>query len=85
MARIDADGKGYICERRRVTGTFLESMELNDFPFDTQVRASKASRRRGCCQWVEWTVSAWLSALIRTFDILKPDIFHRLAAPRYAT
>ena len=38
MARLDAEGKAYICERRRVTGTFLESMELNDFPFDTQVR-----------------------------------------------
>ena len=38
---MDSKGQAYICERRRVTGTFLESMELNDFPFDTQVS--------GCC------------------------------------
>ena len=41
MARTDANGHAYICERRRITGTFLENMELKHFPFDTQVIGNK--------------------------------------------
>lgn len=28
--------QAYICKRRRIKGTFLENLELNEFPFDTQ-------------------------------------------------
>ena len=34
----DANGQAYIVERRRVKGTFVETMELWEFPFDVQVR-----------------------------------------------
>jgi hypothetical protein len=34
---FDANEKAYIVERRRVKGTFIESMELFEFPFDVQV------------------------------------------------
>ncbi len=31
------DGQAHVLEKRRVRGNFLEFMELNQFPFDTQV------------------------------------------------
>ena len=34
---FDNLGQAIICEKRRVTGAFLEFMELYQFPFDTQV------------------------------------------------
>jgi len=38
MTAIFNEGKeGFLCERRRIRGTFLENMELKEFPFDTQV------------------------------------------------
>ena len=33
---FDSNSQATICERRRVNGQFLEFMELNEFPFDTQ-------------------------------------------------
>lgn len=33
----DANDEAYVVERRRVKGTFLETMELWEFPFDVQV------------------------------------------------
>lgn len=29
--------EAYVFERRRVSGTFIENLELDQFPFDTQV------------------------------------------------
>jgi len=37
----------FVVERRRVSGTFLENLELFHFPFDTQVR-QVAERRVAC-------------------------------------
>jgi len=34
---FDAHGQATVTERRRVNGSFLEYMELDQFPFDTQV------------------------------------------------
>jgi hypothetical protein len=34
---FDAHGQATVTERRRVNGSFLEYMELYQFPFDTQV------------------------------------------------
>ena len=34
----DVNGEAHIVERRRVRGTFLETMELWEFPFDIQVK-----------------------------------------------
>ena len=31
-------GEATVYERRRIKGTFLENLELDEFPFDTQVR-----------------------------------------------
>jgi hypothetical protein len=36
---FNAEMEAYVFERRRVTGTFVEYLELNQFPFDTQVCA----------------------------------------------
>lgn len=33
---FSGDGKATMCERRRVKGCFLENLELDQFPFDTQ-------------------------------------------------
>lgn len=33
----DRGGRGIVMEKRRLRGTFLENMELNEFPFDYQV------------------------------------------------
>lgn len=33
---FDANGQATICEKRRVYGSFMEFMELNEFPFDNQ-------------------------------------------------
>ena len=30
-------GEAFISEKRTVKGTFMENLELNDFPFDVQV------------------------------------------------
>lgn len=35
---FDANGLGTITEKKRIVGTFFEFMELNQFPFDSQVR-----------------------------------------------
>ena len=34
---FDSKGEAIVCEKRRVNGSFTEYMELNQFPFDTQV------------------------------------------------
>jgi len=34
---FDEAGRATISEKRRVSGSFFEYMELNQFPFDTQV------------------------------------------------
>ncbi len=34
---FDESGHATVCEKRRVNGTFLEYLELETFPFDTQV------------------------------------------------
>lgn len=33
---FNAQREALVCERRRIKGTFLENLELNEFPFDTQ-------------------------------------------------
>lgn len=38
-------GHATVVEKRRISGSFFEYMELNQFPFDTQVRGG--SRYRG--------------------------------------
>jgi len=35
----DENNEAYVYERRRLKAVFLENMELNEFPFDTQVRS----------------------------------------------
>ena len=35
---FNAKGEATIYERRRIKGCFLENLELDEFPFDTQVR-----------------------------------------------
>lgn len=34
---FDGDGVATVCEKHRCKGSFLEYLELNQFPFDTQV------------------------------------------------
>ena len=34
---LTATGEAHVIEKRRVKGNFSESMELQSFPFDTQV------------------------------------------------
>ena len=34
---FDSKGEAIVVEKRRVNGSFTEYMELNQFPFDTQV------------------------------------------------
>lgn len=34
---LDRHGRATVCESRRVQGNFFEFMELNSFPFDSQV------------------------------------------------
>ena len=36
---FNSNQEAFIYERRRIKGVFLENMELNQFPFDTQVTA----------------------------------------------
>ena len=38
MVTFDEDQKATVYEKRRVNGNFLEYLELEQFPFDTQVR-----------------------------------------------
>lgn len=35
---VGQGGEVYIIERRRIKGVFLETLELNDFPLDVQVK-----------------------------------------------
>ena len=37
MLTFNEKGEAIVIEKRRVKGTFLENLELNDFPFDVQV------------------------------------------------
>ena len=37
---ITDEGEAYLVERRRVTGKFMEQLELWEFPFDVQVQSS---------------------------------------------
>ena len=37
MLTYNDKGEAIVIEKRRVKGTFLENLELNDFPFDVQV------------------------------------------------
>jgi len=34
---LDKNGRATVCESRQVTGSFFEYMELDKFPFDSQV------------------------------------------------
>ena len=34
---FDSDMKAFVFEKRRIAGTFVENLELYQFPFDTQV------------------------------------------------
>ena len=34
---LDPEGEAFLVERRRVTGKFMEQLELWEFPFDVQV------------------------------------------------
>ncbi|CAD5124063.1 DgyrCDS12366 [Dimorphilus gyrociliatus] len=36
LVEKDENGHAYITEKHRINGTFAESLELNEFPFDTQ-------------------------------------------------
>ena len=36
-------GEAFISEKRTVKGTFMENLELDDFPFDVQVSFSETS------------------------------------------
>ena len=36
--RFNVKGEAMVYERRRIKGCFLENLELDEFPFDTQVR-----------------------------------------------
>ena len=45
---FSGDGKATMCERRRVKGCFLENLELDQFPFDTQVRETVREWGRPC-------------------------------------
>lgn len=38
MITFNEFGHAFLCEKRRVSGVFLENLELNHFPFDVQVR-----------------------------------------------
>jgi len=35
--QYDSEGLATVCETRLISGTFFEFMELNKFPFDSQV------------------------------------------------
>jgi hypothetical protein len=37
QVEYEGEGEAYVVERRRVKGTFMETMELWEFPFDVQV------------------------------------------------
>lgn len=34
---FNADQEAFVCEQQRIKATFLENLELYEFPFDTQV------------------------------------------------
>jgi len=34
---FDSEMKAFVLEKRRIVGTFVETLELYQFPFDTQV------------------------------------------------
>jgi len=38
---FDAELRAFVFEKRRIAGTFVENLELYQFPFDTQVDFSK--------------------------------------------
>ena len=40
---FNANMEAYVFERRRVAGTFIENLELYQFPFDTQVTRTTLS------------------------------------------
>jgi len=40
---FNSRGEATVYERRRIKGCFLENLELDEFPFDTQVRLPKFS------------------------------------------
>ena len=37
MLTFTNKGEAHVIEKRRIKGTFMENLELNDFPFDVQV------------------------------------------------
>lgn len=41
VVSYDKEGQATVYERRRVRGTFFESMELKEYPFDAQVIYSR--------------------------------------------
>ena len=49
----DSKGAAWVYEKRRVKGAFLEYLELNQFPFDTQVQ-SKHSSSEAICYVLLW-------------------------------
>ena len=44
MVTYTPSGQAYVVEKRRIKGTFLENLELNDFPFDIQVWISSMAQ-----------------------------------------
>ena len=45
----DKQGKAWVQERKRFRGTFMEQLELWDFPFDVQVRMEQCQGRVKYC------------------------------------
>jgi len=44
---FDREMRAFVFEKRRIAGTFVENLELYQFPFDTQVRRFFAPRPMG--------------------------------------
>ena len=40
--RFNVKGEATVYERRRIKGCFLENLELDEFPFDTQVSTTSS-------------------------------------------
>ena len=42
--QFNSRNEAFICERRKLSGVFLETMELQHYPFDTQVFSRQSAR-----------------------------------------
>jgi len=55
---FDVDLQAFVFEKRRIAGTFVENLELYQFPFDTQVESINQSINQDIFKMA--TVAIWV-------------------------